>query len=386
MRKLIGPMLAAVLLHGGLLAAYLAGFGGDLSALVCAPHERLGQPPFEVIRTGFPRSGYDGQFYYYLARAPWSRHDADLDQPISRQLRILYPAISWLISGGDAVRLLWVMPLVNLLAIAALAGLGAVLARRHGLSPFWGVLLPVAVNAGMPLLRDLTDIVSAATVTLLLAAWILRWRGWLLGLAALAALLSREQNLLVVGVVLAAAWRTPVSRPAEAEAEQAPGRPAGRPVACLLAALALWGCWLLTLRGVYGEWRLLSASENFAPPMQGFLSRWESVQEASRSQALLHRTCLGLLLIQIALTLYLLVDGPRDQLALVIALAGIALVLLASTTIYNDTWCYTRAFAWLPLGVWIGCVQVRWRWPLVVLSLPLLLPLAVIGRVWLRGV
>src|SRR5689334_9259721 len=146
MRRVVGPCLVAAGFHAALLAAYVAAFGGDPSALVCAARERLGRPPYECLRTGFDRNGYDGQFYYALARAPWRRHGSDIDAPAVRHARILYPALSWLFSGGDARLLVWVMPAVNLLAIAALAGLGAAVACRHGLGAWWGALLPLAVN------------------------------------------------------------------------------------------------------------------------------------------------------------------------------------------------------------------------------------------------
>jgi hypothetical protein len=79
-----------------------------------------------------------------------------------RHLRILYPLVGWLLSGGDALRLLWVLPAINLGAIAALAAVGALLALRSGLSSWWGFLLPIAVNAGLPALRDLTDNLSVS--------------------------------------------------------------------------------------------------------------------------------------------------------------------------------------------------------------------------------
>ncbi len=207
MRRLVGPIVVAAAFHAGVIAAYVAAFHGDLSALVCVARERLGRTPFEYIRTGFDRNGYDGQFYYAIARAPWRRHNLGVDAPAVRQARILYPALSWLLSAGDARLLLWVMPLVNLLAIAALAALGAVVARRHGLSPWWGVLLPFAVNAAMPALRNLTDVLSTLAVCALLVAWLLRWPWWALVACAAGALFSREQNVVVVLLVLAFSLR-----------------------------------------------------------------------------------------------------------------------------------------------------------------------------------
>jgi hypothetical protein len=219
MSRLVGPALAAAAFHAIVLAAYVAAFHGDLSALVCVARERQGRTPYELIGTGFDRNGYDGQFYYAIARAPWRRQELGIDAPAIRQARILYPAVSWLLSGGDARQLLWAMPLVNLLAIAALAALGAAAARGYGLNPWWGVLLPFAVNAGMPALRNLTDVLSTLSVAALLIAWLRRWPWWVASLGAAAALFSREQNVAVVLLVLlfairrARPWCSPACSP-----------------------------------------------------------------------------------------------------------------------------------------------------------------------------
>src|SRR5262249_8255213 len=137
----VGPVVAVVALHAALLALYVAGWGGDPSILVGVGATRAGQPPYEDIRCSLKKRGYDGQFYYAPARAPWRRHDAGIDTPGLRHLRILYPALAYLLSGGGDPRLLvFVLPLINLLAIGGLAALGVYLAQRHGMNPWWGAL------------------------------------------------------------------------------------------------------------------------------------------------------------------------------------------------------------------------------------------------------
>lgn len=385
MPRLVGPILVAAAVHAALLAAYVAAFHGDLSALVCVAREHLGRAPYEHIATGFDRNGYDGQFYYAIARAPWRRHDLGIDVPAVRQARILYPALSWLLSAGDARRLLWVMPLVNLTAIAALAGLGALAALRHGLSPWWGVLLPFAVNAGMPALRNLTDVLSTLTVAALLLAWMLRGPWWTVALSAAAALLSREQNVVVVLLVLAFAVRSSSGGRQPPEVADTRGVDAPRSerhlITGLLAALLLWSGWLFTLHLLYGEWSLLPAGGNLGPPLAGMLYRWRHLTAESRGFALFHLVCLLTLTLQIILALWLF-RTSGDRLVHLVALAGAALAVLGGMALYGDNWSYPRVFAWLPLGVWLGCVQARWRWPLIALSAPALLPLAVLFRVW----
>src|SRR5262245_54954748 len=122
----LGPMLLTAALHTALLGIYVWGYGGDVSALVCADANQIGRWPYEAIRVGFPAGGLDGQYYYTLARDPWRRHDATvIDLPAYRHARILYPGLAWALSGGDPEWLLWILPAINLIAIVGLAWLGA---------------------------------------------------------------------------------------------------------------------------------------------------------------------------------------------------------------------------------------------------------------------
>src|SRR5262245_13469598 len=94
------PILAAVALHVALLGVYLAAFHGDLSALVCVGQKQIGTPPYEAVRVGFDTGGFDGQFYYAIARNPWVWRPTVLDVPAYRHVRVLYPALAWALSGG----------------------------------------------------------------------------------------------------------------------------------------------------------------------------------------------------------------------------------------------------------------------------------------------
>ena len=93
---LAGPVTASVVVHFLLLAAYVAAFHGDISALVCLDKAKVGHVPYEFVTTGFDKGGYDGQFYYVLAQDPWHAAAAgSIDLPAYRHVRILYPALAW---------------------------------------------------------------------------------------------------------------------------------------------------------------------------------------------------------------------------------------------------------------------------------------------------
>jgi hypothetical protein len=355
MLKHLLPVVTAVALHVAVMGVYLAGFHGDLSALVCLGERWSPDPCYRSVSTIIPQDGYDGQFYFAIAQAPFERHDTGIDFAPMRQSRILFPALSWAVAGGDANRLLWAMPLVNLLAIAGLAALGVALAVRYDLNHWWGPLLPLAVNAGLPLLRDLSDVVSTLAVAALLVAWLFRWPWWAVSLAALAAVLGREQNVPIALIVLALAtwqrrWLTATS---------------------LVVVLLVWGAWIGALWHTYGVWPFHPTEGAFDHPLAGLWLRLQHFKPFKPDGL-----CVGLILLQIGLSFYL-IWRKADPVVVLVALFGSALALMGGEVFYCDYWSYSRVFAMLPLAVWIGCVQTRIRWPLAVTALQFLLPVAV---------
>lgn len=365
------PILAAVALHLAFLALYLAAFHGDLSALVCVGQKQVGTPPFEAVRVGFATGGFDGQFYYAIARNPWVWHRAVLDVPAYRHVRLLYPALAWTLSGGgEPQHLFWALPLINLAAIAGLAWLGVRLAWHYGVSVWWGFVLPLAVNDGMPLMRDLTDPVGTFTVCGLLASWLLGGRWYHLALWAAAALFSREQNLAVVLVFLLAALGT--------------GR--YRTVLALLATMAIWGGWIALLHAGYGEWPVLPRSDYFfGVPFKGMWFRWTNLGfSSSRVSAGLHLCRMLLLTLHCGLALYLAFRTP-DRVVSLVALGGVALAVLTGMASYEDAWSYTRVFVWIPLAVWLAAVRLRLSRPLWMLVPVTAWPLVALAAAWHIG-
>jgi hypothetical protein len=329
---------------------------------------KVGRAPFEAVRTGLERDGYDGQFFYAIARNPWRRlGPADgVDCPPLRQARILYPVVSWLLSGGRPGLLVWVMPAVNVSAIAALAVMGSLLAGRQGFSPWWGFLLPLAVCAGLPALRDLSDVLSAAAVGALLTAWILRGPWWALALSAAAAVFARDPNVAVVGLVLAgAAWRR--------DARASLG---------LAAALLAWAGWMAAVRVMYGTWSFTAVRGDLGAPGRGL---WYCVTHPGGGLlGLVNVACLSAILFQVGLAVRLLF-ARADRVTVLVALAGAGLAVLGDVPVYNDFWGYMRIFNWLPLGCWLACVHGRRLTPALALSAAGLLPVAVVVQAFLKG-
>jgi hypothetical protein len=340
------PALLTVLIHLALIAVYVAKRDGNISTLVCVEEYRVGTSPFEAVTDAVGKVGYDGQFYYLIARHPWQIHQNGLiDAPGIRQLRIFYPALCWLVSGGNDRVLLWVMPAVNLVALGALAALGAAFARHQGLSFWWGLLLPMAVNAGMPAFRDLTDPVSTLAIFGLFAGWLLGWGAPVLGLWAAMAVFTREQNILFVLVVLLAAIlkrRLKVT-------------------AVLAIVLLAWLVWVGVLRLMYGTWPFLSAQGHFGLPFLGMIHRWTYLGGSpgfSRRRALVHAMTIVHLLLQAGIAVYLALRREESSLTMFLLL-GAGLVVCGGVSIYEDYWSYMRVFACLPLAIWLGSIATR---------------------------
>lgn len=236
------------------LAASLAGFavaGDDFVDPAGTP-----DPLPLTTETG----GYDGQFVYRLALAPWTddvtAYGITLDNPAYRHQRIATPVLAWAVGLLPGVSTLLALLLVNIAALAVATLYAARLAGAVGRHPLWGLVL--ALPAGMPISlgRHLTEPVSWAAV--LAALWYARERRWGPCAAALTvAVLARETSLVVVaGLGLAELWRALSSRAAAApggpETTLTRGRRDLRAPAWLAVPAVVAVGWQLVLLQVWG--------------------------------------------------------------------------------------------------------------------------------------
>jgi hypothetical protein len=137
--------------------------------------------PGQQVRPG---TGYDGQFYFYLAQDPFLTRPAtaaSLDNTF-RVRRILYPLLAWALSLGQRAALPWVLLALNVASASATTALAGWAAARRGRSAWWALLLAAYAGMWIPVLLDLTEPLQLA----LLAAGMLAGSAPLLFLAALA--------------------------------------------------------------------------------------------------------------------------------------------------------------------------------------------------------
>jgi hypothetical protein len=214
---------------------------GDLTRLIVVGQRNTVDPPAGLHVS--PGAGFDGQFEYRLALAPWDftghRGGVKLDVPFRAQ-RITYPFLVWVFSGfGRPAAVPYALVGVNLAALGTLGALGGRLARSYGRHALWGLGLGLYFGFVWTLSRDLTELVDAACLVAGVVG-VRERRWWLAILGFSAAVLSRETSLAVVAAYglwqLPRLWRT--RRPARADLAWA----------VPIAAFLLWQA--------YGRWRL----------------------------------------------------------------------------------------------------------------------------------
>lgn len=311
--------LAGFLFALVVVAVQLARGGGDVSTFVRAspPWADPRATPAE-LRVG--EHGYDGMFYWRLARDPLTDratdHGVTLDLPAYRQQRILYPSLAWALSAGDPGRTAAALVAVNVAAVTALGWLGAIAARRAGRHALWGALFAAHPGAVVTLSADLTEAVAAAFV--LAGAVLLRAERTVRAGAALAlAALARETTALFT---LASAATYALRAPRSVRDTLA--------LAVPLVVLAAWQA-LLAVR--WGGPAAGQAGPAFDPPFLGLLAAaWLNAERLPGDAALVWAASLAFVLATVAVGARSLRTGRPHERAAWLGYLALATVLEAN--------------------------------------------------------
>lgn len=221
--------------------------------------------------------GYDGLAFYRLALDPFTRQAKDfgitLDTPPYRQQRILYPLLVRVLSFGRVEWVPTLLVIVNLMAVICLTVGAAAIAAQYGLSPLWGVLIPLYPGFFIAFSRDTSEIVAWAFAVLAIRAVVARQWGLVTGLLC-AAVLSRETTLiLAAAIALVFAWQL-TSR-----------QKRSFPVITFALPAAFYAGWQLVLRSWWGISGLEAGALEAAVPFSEYVHLF--VESAARRTVLM---------------------------------------------------------------------------------------------------
>ena len=184
----------------------LAALAGTLLLCLVILIDADGDPlSFAFIGTRFSERdpdgtvGYDGQFFYFIAR-----DGADavpyIDGPAFRYQRILYPVVSRALALGQADAVPWTLILVNVLAHSGGAALVAYLLASRGVSPWYALVYAAWIGGLYGVRFNLSEPLCFALGLAALIAYRherLRWTALLLILATL----TKELGLIFAGAL-----------------------------------------------------------------------------------------------------------------------------------------------------------------------------------------
>lgn len=281
-------------------------------------HSAHTSPRIDSVHRTESAFGYDGQFYFFIAADPVHARDymhvGSQDQSGVRYARIVYPALSWALSGGGSLGALpAVMLALNLLAIGGGTWAVAVWLRRRGRSPWFAALYGLWPGMIFAVFRDLSEPLAycfAALALLVFDARSPRRVAAAAGLLALS-LLSRETTIaFALGVAFAVFLRDRGWR---------------RPLAFLVAAVAPMVVWRAAVTAWLHVTTIESSGEGWKVilPFYGMYSRYPFDWQHT---LLAYTVDLPLLLVG-AGTLYLL-SRRRHVAAAVLAILNVALFVV----------------------------------------------------------
>ncbi|SRR5579883_154665 len=190
--------LAALLALGLVCASVQFRFHGNWTGLFCVGAQERIPPNLRARLFVFPESsGYDGQFYYYIACDPFRQGYANyLDAPQLRYRRILVPLGAWALGLGNPAAIPFAYVAIVLLSVL----LGAYWTGRFTNRPRWGLGFLCLPAVLISLDRMVVDGTMAA-LTAGFAVYSTRQRGWKLYVVLALGALVRE-----TGFLLAAAF------------------------------------------------------------------------------------------------------------------------------------------------------------------------------------
>ena len=147
-----------------------AAFGEDAVEINDYAESKLGRTI--LTRNGL---GHDGKFFFVQANDPWivdpEENAAVLDRPVYRSQRMLYPMFAGGLGFFAPEVVLWALVLINVLMLGAGSWAVAAIARKHGISEWFGLAFALNIGLFSELFLDGAGITAFALAAL--GAWAL---------------------------------------------------------------------------------------------------------------------------------------------------------------------------------------------------------------------
>lgn len=192
--------IMTILVYFAFIALLLPVVGGHPWGLLCFSKKfALSNQTPVPERFLSSKSGYDGQFYYFLALSPFVKNPSSLgyhfDNQAIRQQRILYPIIIHLLAWGNPGLTAWCMIVLNIMATGGIVIFTGKILHRMG-RPLWlSLLAGFYPGLAVSVPRGLTEPLCLVWVFAALSVW--ERRPLLAACLLSLAVLTRETALLV---------------------------------------------------------------------------------------------------------------------------------------------------------------------------------------------
>jgi len=218
-------LVVGVLFWSGADQRMAVHYKGNVSGLILISHQFFDKSPMagrEDIEQSLVFAGgggYDGQFFYFMTFDPFlaafrhepQRYSQYIDFPPYRYGRIGFSLLTKVFSGDRPIRYPVTMVALVLVALAVSGVVLGTIAQRHGLSPWFGLLILLVPGFRESTMGTLPEPVAVAFV---LAAYlcVTRQNWWACGALLGMAMLVRETSgglvlALAIGIAVAGKWR-----------------------------------------------------------------------------------------------------------------------------------------------------------------------------------
>jgi hypothetical protein len=279
-----GPALIVAMVLALIIGPGLIVYGGNPTGFIRFGREwvRDTHPPAgAVIDT---RTGYDGQYFWALARDPLLLHQSTADGFHGagfRLDRIAYPALAYALAAGQEGALPWTLLMINVLVVIAITVAFAAYARGRGGSGWWALAVGLLPGLQFATMGDVSDALAVAAMLGGLMMWEQGRRWPAAGLLAVAVLAREPMMLAVLAVAVdagARGWR----RRREPRALRATVRAAWPAIVIPTLVFVAWQAYVHLRHGVAGTGAPATA---FQPPLVGLLAEFRRALDGTPTVA-----------------------------------------------------------------------------------------------------